>query len=193
MTCSFRYREVYYKYEDVPSPIVQKLVQVLTAKHPEVSHMPMLQGRVFHPHHDIYCKKDCLSEDEIEEYQVLTQEPHFYGNMCQEIQGRHPLDTQSSLMGLHFEFGQSTDEEAEKLKRKRIGEHRTKEAVKRKVEEHLEEMHNNDSHEYNEGYHTDNADLEKYEQAVAKAREAYRKEMEQMPETAGTEEFGGDL
>lgn len=156
--------------------------------------MPMLQGRIFHYDYDIFCMDDCYNPDKLEKSQFLAQDPVYYGNACQDITGPHPLDTNSNLQILHFEFGEPTDEEGEKKMREQIRNYRNREAVKRRTDEHLEKMHETDNPEYNEGIHTANTDQATYEEAARRAREDYRAEQEKADaESAGFDEFGGDL
>lgn len=99
---------------------------------------------------------------DLEPDQWISHEEIWFGNECKLIEGKHPLDRNSNLNQLHFEFGEPTDEEHAKQRKERESQFRDREMVKRRVEEHLEKMHDKESHEYNEGMHTDNTDYEQY-------------------------------
>jgi hypothetical protein len=86
----------------------------------------MLYGKIFHPENDIFCRKDCVSNQKLTKDQFLDDKPVFYGNSCQLVRGPHPLD-KAGIDALHFEFGKATDEESEKLRFKRLHEYRERE------------------------------------------------------------------
>jgi hypothetical protein len=81
-SCTYKFRQISYKYDEVPSPIIMKLNQRLRARHPELSNMPMLESIIFHPESDLKCAKECLSEKEIPKDAVIDPNPVYFGNSC---------------------------------------------------------------------------------------------------------------
>ena len=179
-------------YENVPKPIIQKQLHNLSARFPGLTHMPMLLKKIFHPQSDCKCMEKCPTQEVVDKMAYINPKPIFFGNHCNDVMGPHPLDKAGGLDGLHFEFGEPTDEQHQKKRRKQVKDFRERESVKRRVDEHLEKMHDEDTHEYAEGIHRDNADYDTYQEAIRRAKEEHRKAKEaDRQEEAGFDEYGG--
>lgn len=192
VNCPYKFHELTYKYEEITPPVVMKLQEKLIAKFPGLTHMPMLMSRIFHPNFDRYCVKKCLEEKDLEADQTLVQDEILYGNECKQIEGKHPMERNAGMQQLHYDFGESTDQQEHKQRKERESQWRDREVVKRRVEEHLERMHDEDRHEYNEGMHTENTDYQQYQEAVEKARGDFTREKEGNAEIVGMDEYSGD-
>ena len=170
-------RKVEYFYDDFTGPLEKKLYLKMAAKFPELQNMPMLQGKVLHPNFDIYCKKTCPLESELDKNQFFENGAVKYGNSCLVIRGPHPLDKNAGIHNLHFELGMATDEEQQKLRMRNEAQHLDRERARRQVDEHLEGVHSEDE-EHPADLHRDNVDAETYQRTVKKVQDEWKKKRE---------------
>lgn len=195
--CNFNLQKVEFLYDDFSAPLEKKLYMKMAAKFPELQNMPMLQSKTFHPNFDIYCKKSCPLESELDENQFLGRGDFKYGIACPIVKGPHSLDKNAGLHNLHFELGQATDEEQQKLRAKNELEHHDREAARRIVDEHLHGVHNEDE-EHNADLHRDNVDSDAYQKTLKKVQDEWKKkrEAEKRRKDQGVEgefNFSGDI
>ena len=120
-----------------------------------------------------------------------------YSNRCLIVKGPHPLDKNGGIKNLHFELGQATDEEQQKLRARNEAQHLERESAKRTVDEHLEGMHEKDE-EHNAELHRENVDSDTYQRTVEKVQAEWRrkKEAEKRKREQGQDgdfSFSGDI